>query len=92
MMNQERHIGPMNIGNPDEFTIAELARLAIELCGSASRVIVKPPRPDDPIRRKPNIDLAEEVLGWQPHMALRAGLETIHQALSRGARHPAQIS
>jgi UDP-glucuronate decarboxylase len=75
MMNQDSHIGPVNIGNPDEFTIAELARLAIELSGSESRVIVKPPRPDDPVRRKPNIDLARKVLGWEPKIPLRAGLE-----------------
>jgi UDP-glucuronate decarboxylase len=75
MMNQDSHIGPVNIGNPDEFTIAELARLAIELSGSESRVIVKPPRPDDPVRRKPNIDLARKVLGWEPKTALRPGLE-----------------
>ena len=67
--------GPVNLGNPDEFTIAELARLAIELSGSESRVIVKPPRPDDPVRRKPNIDLARTVLGWEPKTALRPGLE-----------------
>jgi UDP-glucuronate decarboxylase len=74
-MNQESHIGPVNIGNPDEFTIDELARLAIELSGSKSKVIVKPPRPDDPVRRKPNIDLARKVLGWEPKTALRPGLE-----------------
>ena len=75
MMNQDSHIGPVNIGNPDEFTIAELARLAIELSGSESRVIVKPPRPDDPVRRKPNIDLARKVLGWEPKTPLRPGPE-----------------
>jgi UDP-glucuronate decarboxylase len=75
MMNQETHIGPVNIGNPDEFTITELAKLAIELAGSSSKVVIKPPRPDDPVRRKPNIDLAKKVLGWQPHIALRSGLE-----------------
>src|SRR5215467_15293531 len=75
MMNQDQHIGPINIGNPDEFTIAELARLAIELSGSSSKVVIKPPRPDDPIRRRPNIELAKKILGWQPHTALRPGLE-----------------
>jgi UDP-glucuronate decarboxylase len=75
MMNQDTHIGPVNIGNPDEFTITELAKLAIELAGSSSKVVIKPPRPDDPVRRKPNIDLAKKVLGWQPHIALRSGLE-----------------
>ncbi len=71
MMNQDTHIGPVNIGNPDEFTIAELAKLAIELAGSSSKVVIKGPRADDPVRRKPNIDLAKKVLGWEPHVALR---------------------
>jgi UDP-glucuronate decarboxylase len=75
MMNQDTHIGPVNIGNPDEFTIEELAKLAIELTGSTSKVVIKPPRPDDPIRRKPNIELAKKVLGWEPRTALRPGLE-----------------
>jgi UDP-glucuronate decarboxylase len=75
MMNQDKHIGPVNIGNPDEFTIAELAKLAIELAGSSSKVVVKGPRADDPVRRKPNIELAKKVLGWEPHIALRPGLE-----------------
>jgi UDP-glucuronate decarboxylase len=76
MMNQEQHIGPVNIGNPDEFTIAELAKLAIELSGSKSKVVIKDARSDDPMRRKPNIDLAKKVLGgWQPRIPLRAGLE-----------------
>jgi UDP-glucuronate decarboxylase len=75
MMNQDTHIGPVNIGNPDEFTIAELAKLAIELAGSSSKVVIKNPRADDPVRRKPNIELAKKVLGWEPRIALRPGLE-----------------
>jgi UDP-glucuronate decarboxylase len=74
MMNQETHIGPVNIGNPDEFTIDELASLAIELSGSSSKVIIKPARPDDPVRRKPNIDLARKILGWEPKTPLKHGL------------------
>ncbi|HVN28189.1 MAG TPA: UDP-glucuronic acid decarboxylase family protein, partial [Candidatus Binataceae bacterium] len=75
MMNQEQHIGPVNIGNPDEFTIDELAQLAIGLTNSSSKVVLKPARPDDPVRRRPNIDLAKKVLGgWQPSTPLRAGL------------------
>jgi UDP-glucuronate decarboxylase len=75
MMNQDGFIGPVNIGNPDEFTIAELARLTIELCASKSKVVLKPARPDDPVRRRPNIELAKNKLGWQPTTPLRAGLE-----------------
>ena len=74
MMNQDTHIGPINIGNPDEFTIDELASLAIELSGSSSKVVIKPARPDDPIRRKPNIDLARKVLNWEPKTPLNLGL------------------
>jgi UDP-glucuronate decarboxylase len=75
MMDQDTSIGPVNIGNPDEFKIAELASLAIELSHSSSKVVIKPPRPDDPIRRKPNIELAKKVLGWQPRTALLPGLQ-----------------
>jgi UDP-glucuronate decarboxylase len=75
MMHQEKHIGPINIGNPDEFTIKELASMAIELARSPSQVVIKPARPDDPVRRKPNIELAKKILGWQPTTPLAAGLK-----------------
>jgi UDP-glucuronate decarboxylase len=75
MMHQEKHIGPINIGNPDEFTIKELASMAIELARSSSQVVIKPARPDDPVRRKPNIELAKKILGWQPTTPLAAGLK-----------------
>ena len=74
MMNQEHHIGPANIGNPDEFTIDELAQLAIGLTNSTSKVVLKSARPDDPVRRRPNIELAKKILGWQPTTPLREGL------------------
>jgi UDP-glucuronate decarboxylase len=74
MMNQEQHIGPANIGNPDEFTIDELAQLAIGLTNSTSKVVLKSARPDDPVRRRPNIELAKKILGWQPTTPLREGL------------------
>ncbi|MHB8384021.1 MAG: GDP-mannose 4,6-dehydratase, partial [Candidatus Binataceae bacterium] len=74
MMNQDEHIGPINIGNPDEFTISELASLAIELTGSSSKTKIMPMRPDDPARRKPDITLARKILKWEPRIALRDGL------------------
>lgn len=74
MMNQDAHIGPINIGNPDEFTMIELAALAIELTGSSSKTKIMPTRPDDPVRRKPDIALARKILKWEPHVALRDGL------------------
>ena len=67
--------GPVNIGNPGEFTIRELAELVIELTGSRSKTIYAPLPPDDPKQRRPEIGRAREVLGWQPTVALREGLE-----------------
>jgi dTDP-glucose 4,6-dehydratase len=68
------HRGPMNIGNPDEFTIAELARLVLEVTGSSSEVTEEPLPVDDPVKRRPDISLARSVLGWQPRVPLREGL------------------
>jgi UDP-glucuronate decarboxylase len=75
MMNTEGFIGPVNIGNPDEFTIKQLADMTIALARSSSKIKIEPPRPDDPVRRRPNISLAREKLGWQPTIPLQAGLE-----------------
>ncbi len=66
--------GPVNIGNPDEFTVEELAKLTIELTGSSSKIVRKPTRADDPTRRRPDITLAKKHLGWEPKIALRDGL------------------
>ncbi|MGH8011701.1 MAG: UDP-glucuronic acid decarboxylase family protein [Candidatus Binataceae bacterium] len=74
MMDVEGFIGPVNIGNPDEFTILELASLAIELTASQSKLSYNPARPDDPVRRRPDITLAGEKLNWAPKIPLRAGL------------------
>jgi UDP-glucuronate decarboxylase len=74
MMDAEDVIGPINIGNPDEFTILELASLAIELAGSSSKLVFNPARPDDPMRRRPDITLARKHLGWEPKTPLREGL------------------
>ncbi|HMN96247.1 MAG TPA: SDR family oxidoreductase [Phycisphaerales bacterium] len=68
--------GPVNIGNPEEFTIRRLAELTVELSGSASPIIPGRPMPkDDPRQRQPDITLAGERLGWAPRMPLREGLE-----------------
>ncbi|MGI9015478.1 MAG: UDP-glucuronic acid decarboxylase family protein [Phycisphaerales bacterium] len=67
--------GPMNLGNPGEFTIRELAELAVELSGSKSKIIVDRPLPvDDPLQRQPDITLARKTLGWEPKVELREGL------------------
>ena len=71
--------GPINIGNPREFTILELANRVIELTGSRSKLIFKPLPPDDPRQRRPDITLAQKLLGWAPRIELREGLEnTVH--------------
>jgi UDP-glucuronate decarboxylase len=75
MMDREDFIGPVNIGNPEEFTILELASLAIELANSSSKLTFLPPRPDDPVRRKPDISLARKQLKWEATTPLRAGLK-----------------
>jgi UDP-glucuronate decarboxylase len=76
MMNgPDDFVGPVNLGNPDEFTIRELANLVLELTGSKSQLIFKPLPADDPTRRQPDITLARQRLGWEPRVALRAGLE-----------------
>ncbi len=67
--------GPVNLGNPDEFTILELARLVIELTGSQSNIVHDSLPADDPTRRQPDITLAKEKLGWQPSTPLREGLQ-----------------
>ena len=67
--------GPVNLGNPVEFTIAELGELMIEMTGSKSKLIYEPLPSDDPTQRKPDITLAKDKLGWEPTVALRDGLE-----------------
>jgi dTDP-glucose 4,6-dehydratase len=72
------HVGPMNIGNPDEFTMLELAELVLEVTGSASDLVFESMPVDDPRQRRPDISLAERVLGWHPHVDLREGLARTH--------------
>jgi UDP-glucuronate decarboxylase len=74
MMNADDFVGPVNIGNPDEFTVRELAELVLELTGSASPIVHRPLPTDDPVRRRPDIRLAQQRLQWQPQTALRDGL------------------
>jgi UDP-glucuronate decarboxylase len=70
--------GPINIGNPAEFTIRQLGELVVELTGSRSKLVFEPLPSDDPRQRQPDITLAREKLGWQPSVKLDDGLkETI---------------
>jgi len=66
--------GPINIGNPTEFTIRELAELVVEITGSKSKLVYRPLPSDDPKQRQPDISLAEATLDWRPKIALREGL------------------
>ena len=74
MNTPDNFFGPVNIGNPGEFTILQLARLVIELTGSTSQIVFQPLPSDDPAQRKPDIALAREKLGWQPTISLEQGL------------------
>ena len=69
------HVGPVNVGNPNEFTIRELADLVLEITGARSELVFEPLPIDDPARRQPDITLARELLGWEPQVQLREGLE-----------------
>jgi UDP-glucuronate decarboxylase len=74
MATDDSFAGPVNIGNPDEFTMLELAALVIELVGSSSKIVYLPLPSDDPKQRQPDIQLAKEKLGWEPKTKLREGL------------------
>lgn len=75
MMEQDDLVGPVNLGNPREFTILELARRIKEMTGSPSEIVFKPLPPDDPVQRQPDITLAIERLGWRPKVDLEEGLD-----------------
>ena len=75
MKTSDDVIGPVNIGNPGEFTILQLARMIIEMTGSSSEIINMPLPKDDPIQRRPVIDMAHSILGgWEPRIQLEEGL------------------
>ena len=75
MMNSKDFTGPVNLGNPGEFTMLELAQKVLELTGSDSKLVYMPLPGDDPTQRKPVIDLAKEKLDWEPTIALEDGLK-----------------
>ena len=74
MAKPKEIIGPINVGNPTECTILELASLVLELTGSRSKLYFLPQRPDDPLQRQPSIELAKKELSWQPAWQLKEGL------------------
>ena len=75
MNSRDGFTGPVNIGNPGEFTMLELAELIIQLTGSQSKLVHLPLPEDDPLQRRPIIDLAKEELDWEPTVQLKEGLE-----------------
>ena len=75
MNTGDQFIGPVNIGNPKEFTIRELADTVITLIGSKSKIILKPLPVDDPVQRRPDITVARDMLDWEPRIQLQEGLE-----------------
>jgi UDP-glucuronate decarboxylase len=74
MMDQDELVGPVNLGNPGEFTILELATMVKELTGSKSEIVFLPLPQDDPVRRRPDIALAKARFHWEPTIPLRDGL------------------
>jgi UDP-glucuronate decarboxylase len=91
--------GPVNIGNPMEFTVRELATTVIQLTGSSSKLSFAPLPSDDPLQRKPDISLANRVLGWQPRVQLEEGLrrtiayfDTLLSGEQAGAQGPRDAS
>ena len=93
MMDSEQ-MGPVNLGNPGEFTMLELAQVVLELTGSKSKIVHMPLPSDDPTRRRPDITRAQDWLGWQPAVGLREGLaktipyfdEVLRSGGTKGAR------
>jgi UDP-glucuronate decarboxylase len=90
LMNSENRPDPVNLGNPVEFTIRELAEQVVKVVGGETRVTYKPLPQDDPTQRQPDITRAREWLGWEPKVPLAEGLEHtvayFRQRLSRRAR------
>jgi UDP-glucuronate decarboxylase len=76
MMESENFIGPVNLGNPSEFTILELAKKIIAMTGSRSQIVQRPLPSDDPTQRQPNIMLAKQKLGWEPKVDVDQGFAT----------------
>lgn len=75
LMNSDDEVtGPINVGNPGEFTMLELAQTVLDVTGSKSRIELRPLPQDDPRQRRPDIDKARELLGWNPQVELKEGL------------------
>jgi dTDP-glucose 4,6-dehydratase len=77
------YVGPVNIGNPNEFTVLELARRVLELTSSSSEIVYEPLPVDDPTQRQPDITLARKVLRWEPRVPLEEGLRNTAEWFGR---------
>jgi UDP-glucuronate decarboxylase len=84
--------GPINLGNPVEFSIRELAEMILAEIGGPSRIVARPLPSDDPRQRKPDIERAREVLGWQPKVALAEGLRATIGYFDQALRRPGELA
>ena len=75
MQSPDGVVGPVNLGNPGEYTVLELAEMILKLTGGRSKIVFKPLPPDDPTQRQPDITVARSTLGWEPKVPLQEGLE-----------------
>ena len=75
IMEQQESVGPVNLGNPTEFTIRQLAEAVLQKVETPSKIVEKPLPADDPTQRKPDIALAQKIMSWEPKMALTEGLD-----------------
>ncbi|MBP5351579.1 MAG: SDR family oxidoreductase [Fibrobacterales bacterium] len=82
-MEQDSETGPINLGNPGEFTIRELAEMVVALTGSKSEIVYKPLPSDDPKQRRPDISRAKALLGWEPKIQLEEGLKRTIEDLAK---------
>jgi dTDP-glucose 4,6-dehydratase len=78
------YVGPVNVGNPDEFTVLELAQIVLEVTRSRSEIVFEALPVDDPAQRRPDITLAREVLGWEPTVDVRTGVARTAEWFARG--------
>ncbi len=83
MNNSQDFTGPVNLGNPTEFTIKDFAQLVIEMTNSKSQIVYKPLPQDDPVKRKPDISLAKQELQWEPKINIEKGLEKTIEYFSK---------
>ncbi|CAN7633398.1 SDR family oxidoreductase [Pararhizobium sp. LjRoot235] len=94
MATPEDITGPINVGNPEEFTMRQLAELIVQLTGSKSTIVTMPLPQDDPKQRRPDIQVAKQILGWKPHVSVSDGLaETIkyfRDALASDLKEPSR--